>query len=175
MGLFNFLKNKKESKETKKNNLQPTLDFDELEKRADEGYASIKAGKKDKLNFVETRCLVYGVDFAKWARETFGVMEKLDKSEIVNLDLIMDKLRLAVSNDNLDKQTEFGYFSGIVGVFGILLQYYKNAVWIDEPRDEDGYKMLIDGKTVFIEKEIGAIYDGRSKIPSLVEYFNSLT
>lgn len=170
MGLFDFFKNKKANKDSK----QPTLDFDELQKRADEGYALIMSGKKDKVNFVETRCLVYGVDFVKWARESFNVLDKLDEDEIKILDLIMDKLRMAVSNEQLDEKTEFGYFSGILGVFGLLLSYYKNAIWIEENRDDDGYKMNISGKKVFIEKEIGAIYDGKSEFQSLDEYYKSL-
>lgn len=167
MGLFDALKKKKKTK-------KPTLDFEKLEKKADEGYKLITAGKKDKLNFVETRCLVYGVDFVKWARETFNILEKIEKSELENLDEIMKKLKQAVSNEQIDKKTEFGYFSGIVGVFGILLQYYKDAKWIDELRDDDGYKMMIDGKVVEIEKEIGGIYDGRSEIDSLKDYFEIL-
>ena len=158
-----FFKNKKNIKIKKVkvyNNDKPLPNIEELFAKSDEVYNMItKEGKKDELNFVEARYLVYGVDLMKCSKEKFGIEFTLKESDIDYLEQIINLFIEHNSINKIDDETKYGYISGVAGIFGIIANYYKDATWINDNRD-NGYKMKINDRIYYVESKIIKLFEG---------------
>ncbi len=139
---------------------KPSPDLDELYNKSNEVYNLItKEGKKDEINFVEARNLVYGVEFIKSAKESFGIEFTLRESDIDYLDEIIKLFVQENAKNKIDDETKFAYISGVAGTFGIIANYYKGLTWINDDRT-NGYKMRSNNSIYYVESKILKLFDG---------------
>lgn len=159
--IFFKKKNNIEIKEVKAyQSNKPLPNLNELYAKSDEVYNLItKEGKKDELNFVEARYLVYGVDLIKNAKESFDIEFTLKESDIDYLDQIVRLFVEQNSKSKIDDETKFAYISGVAGIFGIIANYYKDATWVNDNR-ENGYKMISGDSIYYIESKITRLFEG---------------
>lgn len=134
--------------------------LNELFLESDKVYNLItKENKKDNLNFVEARYLVYGVDLIKSAKEDFSIEFTLKESDIDYLDNIINLFVKENEKNPIDEEIKNGYISGVCGIFGLIANHYKGACWINDNRD-NGYKMKCGNDTYYVENKVCKLFDG---------------
>ena len=174
MGLF---KKKKESNVTiikikgyDSDKEAPSLE--KLKERSNELYNLIMNGHRDEVNEVESRFLVYGVDCIDWINETFNLKIDLKEDNIRYLDKYLAIIKEGYDKKQIDDKMTYGYLSGIVGIFGIIASHYKNASWINEKRDDMGYKMKINDTIYLVENMAMKVFNGEEESSLEAIYFS---
>lgn len=174
MGLF---KKKKESnvkiieiERYSSNKEAPSLE--KIKERSDNLYNLLMAGHKDEVNEVETRFLVYGVDCIDWINQNFNQKINLKEDDIKYLDGYLKIIKDGYDQKQIDDKTAYAYISGIVGIFGMIANHYKGAYWVNEKKDDFGYKMKINGSTYFVENMALKVFNGEEDASLEAIYFS---
>lgn len=171
MGLF---KKKKESNiETKgysSNKEAPSLE--KIKERSDNLYNLVMNGHKDEVNEVEARFLVYGVDCIDWINQNFNQKINLKEDDIKYLDGYLKIIKDGYDQKQIDDKMAYAYISGIVGIFGMIASHYKGVYWVNEKKDDLGYKMKNDDSTYFVENMALKVFNGEEGSSLETIYFS---